>query len=102
LTPDVYPTHYDLQINQDLENLTFIGIEVIHLVFRSEKSTIKLHSLDINITAVKLNGNVDASISYCKSEQTVSLNFPVTVIGPGTLQITYQGAISDQKTFAHR
>ncbi|RWS20531.1 puromycin-sensitive aminopeptidase-like isoform X2, partial [Leptotrombidium deliense] len=99
LSSDVYPTHYDLQIRQDLEKLTFTGIEVIHLEIKSPKTTIKLHSLDLNITSVTFNGNIDASIIYCKSEQTILLNFPTAVVGPGSLQITYHGEISNQTTF---
>ncbi|RWS01844.1 puromycin-sensitive aminopeptidase-like isoform X2, partial [Leptotrombidium deliense] len=70
LTPDVYPTHYDLQIRQDLEKLTFTCIEVIQIEIKANKSSLKLHSLDLNISSVTFNGNIDASISYCKSEQT--------------------------------
>ncbi|RWS13795.1 hypothetical protein B4U80_14706, partial [Leptotrombidium deliense] len=71
LTTDVYPIHYDMQIRQDLEKLTFTAIEIIHIEIKSKTSKIKLHSFELNITSVTLDGNIDASVSYCCGSTTI-------------------------------
>ncbi|KAK0503051.1 leucyl aminopeptidase [Armillaria luteobubalina] len=54
LPTNVKPTHYDVTIRTDLENLTFEGFVIVSLDIKEETSTIVLNSADLSFEQVSL------------------------------------------------
>ncbi|KAI0743398.1 peptidase family M1-domain-containing protein [Daedaleopsis nitida] len=61
LPTDVIPTHYDVKILTDLENLRFEGVVNIQLQVKKETTKIVLNSLELSLGEVVLSSSGDAS-----------------------------------------
>jgi aminopeptidase N len=109
LPSTVTPSHYALQLTPDLEAFDFDGIVDIDVrVNTAEVSTIELHSLEINITAViftAVDGTVlhMCGVSYDLDLTTATLTFPSPLpVGAGRLHLEYKGVLNDQMAGFYR
>ncbi|KAH8886640.1 hypothetical protein GQ53DRAFT_727648 [Thozetella sp. PMI_491] len=78
LPKSVKPTHYELDLDLDLDKLTFRGSVVIHLEILDETTSIVLNSKDLEITSTKIvqaSGEVTQipSIQYDSDQQTITI-----------------------------
>ncbi|KAH9483761.1 Aminopeptidase 2, mitochondrial [Psilocybe cubensis] len=80
LPTDVKPTHYDVTIKTDLENLTFEGLVKISLDVKAETSQIVLNATDLDLGKASLYSDA------LKTEQVTS----VTAIDKTQERVTYQ------------
>ncbi|RPD63715.1 hypothetical protein L227DRAFT_496652 [Lentinus tigrinus ALCF2SS1-6] len=62
LPTDVIPTHYDLKVWTDLENLKFDGVVDIYLKVNKEASKIVLNSLELDLDEVSLHSGAPEAI----------------------------------------
>jgi aminopeptidase 2 len=85
LPKNVKPTHYDIQLEPDLENASFDGSVTTHLDVLKETTFILLNSvgLDILTTEIKTSGNVTTirKVHYHEVQQTVMVPLPESIPG---------------------
>ncbi|KAK1749389.1 aminopeptidase 2 [Echria macrotheca] len=101
----VKPTHYDLDLNLDLEGLVFRGSVVIHLdVLADPVASIVLHAKDLEITSTKIehpSGETaeitTSAIEANADQQTISIHLPPSlVLAAGSnalLHLSFHGTI---------
>ena len=83
LSKYVIPDKYDIQLNPDLENFTFEGIETIHLSILKQTKSLTLHSKNLEIETIKIQGKTlnntqdifADKITYNEKDETVTLLF---------------------------
>ena len=82
LSKYVIPDKYDIQLTPDLENFTFEGIETIHLSILKQTKSLTLHSKNLEIETVKIQGKTlnntpqdifADKITYNEKDETVTL-----------------------------
>jgi len=106
LPKTVKPTHYDLDLNLDLDGLTFQGSVVIHLEVLDQAASIVLHAKDLEITSTKIehpSGEFEtaeiptAAIEANTDQQTITVPLPAPlVLAAGSnarLHLSFNGTI---------
>lgn len=100
LSKNVIPIEYDIQLQPDLENFTFEGIETITLSILKPTKILTLHSKELEIeTASVLIGldKIFAKISYNKKKETASFIFPKIISTKNTkVTLVFKGILNDK------
>jgi len=105
LSKNVTPIEYKIQLQPDLENFTFEGIETITLSVLKSTKLITLHSKEIEIetamisvpTKIGTPTRVGAKISYNEKKETATFLFPKIIpIGKIKLTIVFKGILNDK------
>ena len=100
---DVEPTHYDIELEPDLEKFSFTGSESISILIRKPTSRVVLHAMDLKISKVELSRPAGVAplapkrISLNKSKETVTLEFGKKLQkGPAELHLEFTGELNDK------
>jgi len=100
LPKSVKPTHYELDLNLDLDGLTFQGSVVAHLEVLHETTSIVLHSKDLEITSTKIvhSSGETSQIHTVQSDSdqqtiTIPLSGPLTAGSEVLLHQSFHGTI---------
>ncbi|MEK9181882.1 MAG: M1 family metallopeptidase [Patescibacteria group bacterium] len=100
LSKNVVPIEYDLQLQPDLENFTFEGIEIIKLSVLKATKTLTLHSKGLEIETVEIatgGKKTFAKISYNEQNETVTFLFPKIIsTGRKKLTLVFRGILNDK------
>ncbi|MCX6752204.1 MAG: M1 family metallopeptidase [Candidatus Nomurabacteria bacterium] len=100
LSKNVVPVEYDIQLQPDLDNFTFEGVETITLSILKPTKTLTLHSKEIEIETASINKDSQkmfAKISYDEKNETVTFAFPETILsGKTKLTIVFRGILNDK------
>ena len=97
----VVPTHYDIQLEPDLDTLRFDGSVGIDIEVATSTDTIVLNAADIDIKSAVLlspSGSITvAEMAYDEEYERVTLVLDATA-APGSyrLEIEHSGIINDQ------
>ena len=76
LPKTVIPHRYQIDLDPDLQALTFTGSERVDIeVFRPTRSVV-LNALELQISRARANGGPEAVIGYDPKAQTATLDFP--------------------------
>ena len=95
LPEDVVPTHYDITVTPDAEQLSFTGVAKIDLTVKQATQDIKLNAADLTFRKVGVIGMAPPKVSFDKTQETVTLHFGESVKpGPHLLVIDYSGKIN--------
>ena len=103
LNPRVQPTHYSLQLEPDLDALTFTCKEEIHLTISDTTAltSVVLHSKEIHLEDASLrfasSGEtaVLEGVAYNLKATTVTLSFDKALpVGDAVLSISYRGILN--------
>jgi aminopeptidase N len=100
LPRSVVPSHYDVTLTPDAENMTFAGQVAIDLEVKAPTDSITLQAADISFRSASLSGVGKAtSLTTDAKAQTATFGFGRT-LAPGkyTLSIDYDGKIATQAT----
>ncbi|KAG4443325.1 hypothetical protein IFR05_001194 [Cadophora sp. M221] len=102
LPKNVVPSHYDLDLNLDLDGLTFHGSVSVHLDACDETSSIVLHARELKITNTQIEYSpVEIvqipEIEYNTDQQTItiSLSKPLTAGSKVTVHQSFHGTIKE-------
>jgi puromycin-sensitive aminopeptidase len=97
----MFPSHYDLELTPDLENLIFTCNEEIHVSVREETNSVTLHAREISLESVVFRSNQSEEekkaieFSYNNKYHTVKIGFEENLsIGEGKLIIKYRGILN--------
>src|SRR5262245_42548262 len=100
---DVEPTHYDIELEPDLEKFTFSGSESISLLVRKPVSRIMLHAMDLKVSKAELRSPMGsapvaaAKIRWDKEKETITLEFSKKLKkGPAELHLEFTGELNDK------
>ena len=100
LSKNVVPIEYDLQLQPDLENFTFEGIEIIKLSVLKATKTFTLHSKGLEIETVEIatgGEKIFAKISYNEQNETATFLFPKIIpAGRKKLTLVFRGILNDK------
>lgn len=101
LPKNVTPSHYQLEIQPDLEKFTFEGKVVVALKINQSTRSITLNCLDIEIESVQFQTAEgltipSKTIEHQKNEERVIIHFDGEILQcSGNLTIKYQGHLRD-------
>lgn len=91
------PSHYDLNLKINSEQLTFSGSVVITGSLLKKSSSIELHSKDLNINTATIDSQAATSISG--KFDTLKLTVPKNIAaGKTTITLEFSGNITDDMT----
>lgn len=98
LPADTEPSHYEVNISVYLEpEFNFEGKVLIHLICKKATKKIQLHSAELNIKSIKLNGDENAIENKTFVEEAdfliIDLKNELKEQGPYTLEINFEGTI---------
>ena len=100
LPKSVKPTHYEVDLNLDLDGLTFQGSVVVHLEVLHQTTSIVLNSKDLEITSTKIvhpSGEITQIpvIQYDSDQQTITIRLykPLTAGSKVLVHQSFQGTI---------
>jgi len=102
LPTSVKPSHYELELEPDLENFTFNGSVDIHIVIEKTVGEILLNSLELQINEVSLEHESLGLIQCCnytcnEHEETCRITFSQELpIGKAKLRIRFVGILNDK------
>src|SRR5437867_2247119 len=103
LPVDVEPTHYEIELEPDLDRFTFSGSEAISLLVRRPTSRIVLHALDLEVSKAHVQSATGDSsvaarrISWNKDKETITLEFGEKLRkGPAELTLEFTGELNDK------
>ncbi|MEK7459456.1 MAG: M1 family metallopeptidase, partial [Patescibacteria group bacterium] len=107
LSKYVIPDKYDIQLHPDLENFTFEGIETIHLSILKQTKSLTLHSKNLEIETVKIQGKTlnntpqdifADKITYNEKDETVTLLFKKFIPKEKNVKITlvFKGILNEE------
>lgn len=94
LRTDVRPSRYEVRFDLDLDAWTSRGAAAISLRTTAAVRELVLHSVDLDVTAARLDGTAMAGAAYDTDSQTVVLAFPAGVpAGDHRLELEWTGEI---------
>lgn len=101
LSKDIIPIKYDIELQPDLKNFTFAGIETITLSVSKKTKILTLHSKEIDIETASISigetKTFTQKISYNKKRETASFVFKNYIPkGKVKLNIVFQGILNDK------
>lgn len=100
LSKNIVPIEYDIQLQPDLDNFTFEGIETITLSILKPTKTLTLHCKEIEVETAEVGlpqENVFAKISYNKKNETATFIFSKIIpAGKVKLKIVFKGILNDK------
>lgn len=96
LPSDVIPLYYNITLKPDLESHTFSGEETITIDLKKEADSITLHSKDLDIVSVALDGIPAKKISYDDPKETATFSFAKKIgKGEAKLHIVFRGILAN-------
>jgi aminopeptidase N/puromycin-sensitive aminopeptidase len=96
LPPDVVPSHYKITIAPDLAHEMFSGSESIDVVIKRPVASIRLHSVDLNITEAYVD-DLKANVIPDAANEMVTLTFEKPhEPGMARLRFTFEGILNQQ------
>ena len=106
LPTNLKPTHYDIQLEPDLENATFDGSVIIHFDVLKTATFILLNSVNLDITKTEVLSNsgltIIPKVHYNEDQQVVMIPLPEQVLAGSKIQLrqTFNGILNDSKTMS--
>ncbi|KAM7183835.1 aminopeptidase 2 [Rhypophila sp. PSN 637] len=99
LPKNVTPTHYELDLNLDLDGLTFCGSVISHLRVDKETTSIVINSRDLELTSTEIIAGEITHVPTVQhgTEPRVTLNL-ATPLSPGSkveLRLLFGGTIKE-------
>jgi puromycin-sensitive aminopeptidase len=96
LTKNVVPIEYKIELQPDLRNFTFSGIETITLNVLKPTNALVLHSKEIEISTAQIE-EIFAKISYDEKNQTTTFRFSKNIAkGKHKLVLVFKGILNDK------
>ena len=96
LAKNIIPKEYDIELQPDLHNFTFEGVETITLNLLKSAKTLTLHSKELEIETVRV-GEVFGKISYNEAAETATFTFPKPIPkGKKKMTIVFKGLLNDK------
>jgi aminopeptidase 2 len=102
LPRSVKPSHYDLDLNLDLNGLTFQGSVAVHLDICQQTTSIILYSKDLEIASTEIVHSLgeivqNPAIQYDSDQQTVTIPLPKPLIAGSKVVVrqTFHGTIKE-------
>ena len=96
LSKNAIPIKYDIQLQPDLENFTFEGIETITLSVLEKTKILTLHSKELEIETAHMS-DMWGKISYNEKLETASFLFPKIIrAGKTKLTLVFKGILNDK------
>jgi puromycin-sensitive aminopeptidase len=92
------PSHYDIELDLDLETFTFAGSVGIDIEVVEETGSIVLNAAEVDIKSARISNDVDIEeITYDDEKEMARLVF-ASPLSPGSyrLEIEHSGVINDQ------
>ncbi|KAI9809810.1 MAG: hypothetical protein M1825_000243 [Sarcosagium campestre] len=109
LPTNVKPTRYDLTLEPDLENFTYVGTVIIDLDVNDDSTSIALNTLDLDIHNAKVTSGGDLissspDVSYSADSQTTTVSFHKTIPAGEKAQLTlsFKGTLNDKMAGFYR
>ncbi|HWP84323.1 MAG TPA: M1 family metallopeptidase [Terriglobia bacterium] len=103
LPDDVEPTHYEIELQPDLQKFVFKGSESVSLLIRKPTSRLVLHALDLHITRAAIRSPIEGPalaarrMRWDKKKETVTLEFGKKLKkGPAELDLEFSGELNDK------
>jgi puromycin-sensitive aminopeptidase len=97
LATDVRPSRYELRFDLDLDGWRSSGRGRIEISMERPSREITLHSVDLEITTARLDGEPALEISYDEDAQTACIEFASEIErGDHTLELEWDGEISEK------
>src|SRR3989344_3466270 len=97
LSKNVIPVKYDIQLQPDLENFTFEGIETITLSILQKTKILTLHSRELEIETAKIENIFAQKITYDEKKETVNFLFKEFIpTGKTKLTLIFKGILNDK------
>ena len=96
LPKTVVPTHYAIELEPNLDNLTIAGSEVVDIEVREPTAQIVLNAVNMTLAGASIeNAGIAASIALDRANETATLTFPQP-LGPGAhkLRIAFSAHIN--------
>ena len=96
LPKTVVPTHYAIELEPNLENLTLAGSEVVDVEVREPTARVVLNAVNMTLTSATVDdGAQTATIALDAGAETATLTFPQPLaIGPHKLRIGFTAQIN--------
>jgi aminopeptidase N len=95
LYPFFKPNRYDIRLKANKVSLTFSGSAVIAGNMATEQKELKLHSKDLIIESVKVDGRV-ATFKIAKKSDEIHIKLPSSYTGELKVTLKFKGIISRQ------
>ncbi len=86
LSKNIVPIEYDIQLQPDLDNFTFEGVETITLSILKPTKTLTLHSKELQIETAHMS-DMWAKIFYNEKSETATFVFPSAIGLPSGVAI---------------
>lgn len=101
LSSNISPVRYEIQLQPDLDNFTFDGIETITISISKPTKKITLHSKEIEVVTAHILSDREKvfakKISYNEKEQTATFVFPENIPkGRHKLVLAFAGILNDK------
>ena len=101
LSKNVVPIKYEIQLQPDLENFTFEGIETITLSILKKTKSLILHSKELQIETANITIGEEKvfakKISYDEKAETATFLFPKYIPAKNTkLTIVFEGILNEK------
>jgi aminopeptidase 2 len=104
LPTNIKPTHYDIQLEPDLENASFAGSVTIHLDVLKESHSIVLNAVGLDILSTEIietSGNVTKipKVQYHAVQQTMAVHLPEAIPAGSRIKLrqTFNGIVNESK-----
>src|SRR5262245_39084930 len=96
LPKTVVPTHYAIELEPNLENLTLAGSELIDIEVREPTARLVLNAVNMSISAASIDNEAQsAAIALDAAAETATFTFPQPLaIGRHQLRIGFTGQIN--------
>ena len=98
---NVKPLRYQLELEPDLQQLSFKGRESVSIEVLEPTTTITMNSVEIDVQSCALTANGRSipaqKISYDEEQETVTFDFGVSLAeGAASLEIVFTGELNDK------
>jgi aminopeptidase 2 len=104
LPTNVKPTHYDIQLEPDLEKASFAGSVTVHLDVLKESHSIVLNAVGLDILSTEIietSGNVTKipKVQYHAVQQTMAVPLPEAIPAGSRIKLrqTFNGIVNESK-----